>query len=418
MLGFLVQVILAKRFGIGVEIDTYLYAISLPTFIASIISTMLNFSITPRIVMEEGNHKYQASYLKTIFCLLLVTSTFLVIPIGVMFSKLQEELLPEYSVLKGSKELDLLIYIAWLICGAQIILGYMIAALNSFRSHSIAASIAILPYLGILVLMGLIDQQEIKLVPIGMLIGVILAIITSLILLKDKLFPIRRIDFIWTEARELIYGMPFSMLGMTCFSSYLVIDAFWAPYTESGALAILGYSQRIVIGFGNLAIVGPFAVIAPELAKYITTQSYAEFRSLLKRSLFAVGFISTSMSIGLYIYSKKVIEIMFLRGKFGEQEVNLVSNCLNGMLPGMVAMLLSAICFRALYCLPNRNKTIATIGLLWALLYFMLSWMLYRNGVFGLALAYSATWVIILIILLILIFKSLNLLNNFRKSHQ
>ena len=65
-LGFAVQLLLASRYGISIDLDAYLFAISVPTFIAGTISAMMSYELVPRLVACETDQSHQRHYITTL----------------------------------------------------------------------------------------------------------------------------------------------------------------------------------------------------------------------------------------------------------------------------------------------------------------------------------------------------------------
>ncbi len=404
-LGFFVQLLIAKHFGTKVDVDAYFFALSAPIFLAGMIAAMLSYIVVPRLVALEKDVQHQRHYMGSLLWTISILSLVFGL-IGFFVFPIQKSLLPTTSKIISYPNLQFLIVLTWFTGAFQILSGLLTACLNSVRKYSTGAILGILPYIGMLILLGIGgNNATIALVPLGMLIGTMTATGLGLYWLRDYLFPLELNNFLKNEIKELLLHSPYVVIAMSCFSAYSVIDSYWAPRAGDGALASLGYSQRLIIALGNLAVAGPSAVLVPHFAEFIRDKNVTGFRRFLVRSLLVVGGISTLIALFLAAFSEKLIHILFARGAFGDQQVVLVSSVLRHMTPGMVCMLMSVIALRALFCTENSKKIAAILGFSWMVLYFITSYFLYPAGAASLAWGYSIVWLGYLTFICFILFK-------------
>lgn len=272
----------------------------------------------------------------------------------------------------------------------------MIAMVNSIRQHILASILSLSPYVGMLVLLLILGNLiGVLAVPMGMLLGIIICNILSFCVLGSRLLPLPSWNgLLWTELGKLFQSSPFTAVAMSCFSSYVIVDAYWGPRSGVGTLATMGYAQRLIIGFGSLVVAGPSAILVPRMIEFLREKNYHAFRQFLIRALVIVGGISTSVGLLLAIFAEQLIKLLFARGEFGYDQVILLASTLRNMLPGMVAMLISSIALRALFCFDKGDRVGALLGLAWTISYFFSSFLLYRRGAEGLAIGYSLVWIL------------------------
>lgn len=406
ILGFLVQLIIAQYFGLSSKVDAYFFSLSVPTFIAGMASAMMSFAVIPRLVNCEKDATYHRRYIASF---LIGVTPIAFILMGILantLGKWQIYSLPPESPIREYGNLQLLIFLAYLIGGFQIVQACLTTILNSVKFYILASIISFLSYFGIIISLYTFGTSlGILSIPVGMLLGLITSILTQVYVLRLQLFPLPVLSsLLWTELFQLIQDTPFTVLAMSCFSSYAIVDAYWAPHAGVGALATLSYVQRLIIGFGNLAVAGPSVIVVPNMAEFVRDNDYKSFRFFFLRALIFVGGIASSLALVLYFFSDKLIKLLFARGEFGHEEVVIVSATLRHMIPGMVMMLMSVIGFRALFCLRNSERVAAVLGFMWTILYFLLSYLLHTQGAIGIATGYSVVWTILFIILMITIF--------------
>lgn len=410
LIGFFVQILLAQRFGLGIELDAYLFSLSAPVFIAGTVSAMMSYSLIPRIVEYDQDRNYQRKYIGSVLIGVTVIAFVLMGILSKALSNLQISGLPVNSNIRYYQGLDTLMFVSYLIGAFQIVQGCIIAIINSIKKNVLASILSLFPFLGMLLFIVILGNFiGIISVPLGMLFGIIVCNIYGIFILSSRLLPLPSWNsLLWYELGKLIHSAPFAAIAMSCFSSYVIVDAYWAPQVGVGTLATMGYAQRLIIGFGSLVVAGPSAVLVPRMADFVRDNNYDSFRQFLIRALVIIGSISTLVALLLSIFAEPLIQLLFARGEFGHDQVILLASTIKHMLPGMVAMLISIITLRALFCFHKMDRIAAILSVLWTIAYFSSSYFFYHKGAVGLATGYSLAWLAFSISINAIIFINLS----------
>lgn len=402
-LGLIVQLLMAQRYGSGVAVDTYLYAISTPTFVAGMIGSLLSYTVVPRMAQNHGQEDKQSRLIVSLFALsacvaaaLLLTSPLLQI--------LQKATLPDNSQILQQTALPRLLLLGWGIAGMQVLLAALCAILTGLKRALIATLLNLGPYLGMLGFMLVGINKVIEQLAYGLLFGTAASFVLTCYLLRSHILSHWR-QAAWDEVRTLVLRSPYTIIAMSCFSAYAVVDSYWAPRAGEGVLASLGYSQRIMIALGNLAVAGPSAILVPRFSELIAANNYSAFISTLKKTLSVTLAISSILAFMLYFYSENLIQFLFMRGAFDIENSRNVASVLIYCLPGMVCMLLSVISLRVIFCFSGIEKFAAIIGIVWIVIYFFSSAILASHQAKGIATAYSLSWIIYASILIFSLLK-------------
>jgi putative peptidoglycan lipid II flippase len=406
ILGFVVQLMLAQRFGVGVEVDAYLFSLSIPTFIAGLISAILSFNLTPRLVSAKSVLAFHHNLMGSVVIGVTTITLVLVVAMYGLMLLFINQILPSGSQLRKYDELHALVVLTSIVGGGQIVQGCVSAMLNSERKFVHGALIALLPYVGMLGLLVVLEESAgIKTVVIGLLLGTIAAVFIGISLMRKSIFPISWKSVSLVELSNLAKTSFYTAFAMSCFSAYSIVDAYWGPRAGDGALATLGYAQRLVIAVGNLAVAGPSAVLVPHFAEYLQNKNYRGFLDLMRRAFILVAAIAIVVALVLGALSAEIASLLFGYGEFGQDNVLQVANTMTNMTPGMVAMLLSVIGLRVLFCFESAHKQEAILGLAWTIGYFIASSFAHKFGPPGIALAYSSVWFITICAISVLIYK-------------
>ena len=413
-MGFLVQVLMASRYGTGVSVDAYLYAIGTPTFLSGMVSAFFSYTIAPKLAEQLDKTKKQNQFIVSILSLSLI-SVIIILLASPILIQLQRNALPIKSEILQEGYIQRLFVLAWWIAGVQILVSSMSAVLMGLKRPIFATLLNLAPYAGMLACMLIATSGGIEHLAWGLLAGTTIAFLLAFYTLSGRIVCNWR-DVNWSKARPIVMCAPYTLIAMTCFSAYSVIDSYWAPRGGEGVLASLGYAQRLMIALGGLAVAGPSAVIAPRFSQLVVTGNIGEFEKLFRKVLGSTFLIACSLAIMLYVGGDLIVRLLLVRGSFSQQDAEKVSEVLQYCLPGMVCMLLSAICFRIIYCFRNVEKRAAILGILWAASYFLLSGVFINLSGRGIALAYSLTWLIsfIYIFALVIHYKKKRFIRSYR----
>jgi putative peptidoglycan lipid II flippase len=395
LVNFLVQAVIAYRFGAGLNVDAYLFSLSLPAFAAGLIGICISYVAVPELARVADKPALERERSAGFLAVVGIMAAALILA-GIPAMLLQPQLLlPPGSAIRAHPELRLLIGIAWATGGAQIINALLASRLNAMRRPIAASMLVLPPGLIAAAILVVLPPDGIWLAAVGLIVGTVAA--TGLgFLLQRNAFAWPSLRLLREQAELPLYRSAWlSVLALTCFSSYVLIDSFWAPRVGEGALASLGYAQRILIGAGNLIAVGPSAIAVPMMARMVAAHDAAGFRRAMILLVGGVAAGAGCIAVVIASFSEGIVALLFKRGAFGEEAVGEVAAALFLLAPGMVGMLAGAMLMRALFCIPGSFAWAAMIGITWSLLYFLLSGLLIGRGVGGLATAYSLSWGIV-----------------------
>ncbi len=296
----------------------------------------------------------------------------------------------------------------WIFAFCSLITAFLNSIYNTERDFVKPIILSSIPYLfSIIFCFAFQRWMGVAAICIGMLLGVLISLIASLIFLGKKLDIV--LSFSKYHNRE-IHGyfriLPLISISTLCFSMYQTVDAFWAPQIGPSNLSYLGYCQRIIVAIGTLLIIGPSTVIVPRLTEKIANgQKMGFLHDVIFVIKIIIYFSSFIAAVG-GVLSKEIIYLLFERGDFSSADTAMISSILPNMLFGMVFMLCGVMLFRALYTIEIKLKIVTISSLLAFVLYFSLSGLgAAHYGIYGISVAYIFTWIFITVLLFLHIFQ-------------
>jgi len=394
-IGFVLQILLAAHYGAGLPIDSYLFATSVPLFLAALGSAALSYSVVPALVEVELDAAARSTLLRHLRRrMVLIALVFVTVGIPALW--LQPLSIPKNSALRDAPMLPILIGLGWSIGGVQIFTALFSIELNAARRPITAACLALPPNF-VAILAVLLGPHQITTVPIGVLCGTLVSLVTGGGLTR-RAFAGKDVKVHPARPKMHIIRIGWTLLAMSCFSIYSVIDAFWGPRAGVGTLASLGYAQRLVVGIGSLVVAGPSAVLTPRFAMRLRDGGRVAFLGEVRRTMLVIGVITSCAATLLMLLSSRLIEAAFGRGEFVKSDIIRVELIFRAMLPGFCAMLVSVVLTRAIFCLKDVERPMALASFSWAIVYFICCGAMLAWGGLGFGISYSLAWVIYLMI--------------------
>lgn len=390
------QLLIAFFFGATKEMDLFFSCTNFPLMLGALISISLSYFLVPHLKKQKlvlssfGYKNYQAAFFKSISFKTVITFLFL----GVLVFCYQKYILNIPSTLN-----NVLLYASALLTAFFLVIISILSAFNNVDDrYFISIAVSLLSPIGSLVSLvfcsNLLSTFSIQL---GLLLGSVLG---SFILLKDYIFIFHhRNKNEYTQTLNSFYkNIPYAIVAMLSFTVYQTIDAYWALKLGTSNVSYLGYLQRLIIAIGVVVISGPSVILVPKLTEYFVKEDKSDFINLSVKAINWVFILSTLFALCCSLLAKEIIQLLFQRAAFGEKDTLNMSKVLPFLLIGMCFMLSFSILFRIFFINESPQKS-SFIGLLSALLYFVLSGLLSNfYSLKGICLAYLFTWVIIFFI--------------------
>jgi murein biosynthesis integral membrane protein MurJ len=412
-LGFFARdVILARGYGLGDDLDTLFIALLIPMFFVNVFCESFGASSIP-VYMDAHNKSkedgdrvltnlviYISKYLLVICVSIAIAGPLLIKIIGWDFSdeKHHQALMLLYSTL------PLLFFSGILILGNSI--------LNARMRFTIPAlSQSIVPVFSIVAL--IIGAKHIGIVSVllGMIVGqVVNLIIVESYLRKDSLSLIPKLKYFNKDIHYLnkkqFYILVISMLFIQLS---VVIDQAMASTLDTGSVAVLGLGVKIV--FFATGIIGTVItmVILPYFSHYISRDDHHGAKKELSVLIVLATISGVLVSVAMFVLTPYLINIVFLGGEFKKDNADLLIQ--------VVRMGVMQVPYYACYFLLvkfstalKNNKPImlsASLGVITnvVLNYFFMQWI----GVPGIALATSFSMLVSASAILLIVCKEGNI---------
>jgi putative peptidoglycan lipid II flippase len=386
--GFALQVLIARRYGVGVESDAYFRALAVPLFCSGLFSAQSVFRAVPALMLRAGQgpgswRAAAGSYWRTS----LVIGAGLA-ALGALWGT--PGLPWVRAAAGGAPALELL---CWAYGAAQFPLLATVALLQSRHRYVVAAVATGLPQVVACVALLILPGVPIALVPAALTVAsaLLAAVLGGALLGADPTSPGEGRDGF---GRRVLLESPFTVATLACFSVYAVIDSALLPRYGSGFLTSASVCQRLVVGLGQLVIAAPLTLITRDLVARVGDRDPRGFERCLRAALARVVLHASAVAAGLYVSADWIMRALLSSRAGASLDPGSAARTLRQMLPGMVVMCAGTILVRSALTIPGLVRRTWWLGAAWGLLYALAVALLSRPGLSENGLAYSLSWLL------------------------
>ena len=324
ILGFLCQVLYAKYFGAGPQIDLFFALHSIPTIITGIAPVIFASVFIP--IFAEMRQERLLDYIAVVRKRVVFFSLLFSLVGGYLTYYNLDRIYPgalngeTYPLAVG------LCLLFWTSTCFSLVNGFWACVHNYFKRFVLISVIPLLVYIGIIVSVLMIGPHiGVLSVALGMTAATIVQFIIYRIAARQRvdssLYAVCRDYAHISQLSGRILLITASLLPFTAFG---FIAYQWGGILEPGAVSYLGYAHSFSGFLSVAASMGLATVSFPDLAKELSREDPHRIRVALnafERAVrMAVLFILV-ISIFTIVYMQPVLQILLQRGKFGAIDI-------------------------------------------------------------------------------------------------
>lgn len=325
---FIRDMLMARTFGLGDDLDSFFIAMILPMFFVSLFCVPLGTIIIPTFLDSKEKISFQNAQ-KLISNVSFIITTFLVFICIVLFLSgpyLLRFVGGGFSPDKIAYSTKILIWTLPLLffSGIVIIGNSVLNAVGKFAVPSLAQ--AAVPVAAILVLVFFSEKMGVLAVAIGMLVGQLINLFLVAIALKK-------------EGISLVPKWNSNTASMCpLFSQYtpLVVAAFFvsasipvnnamASSLSIGSVGALNLGNKFVLSVIGIIGTGIATVMLPYFSSFVAKNRLFEVRHELSLFLYFSTIISIPVSIIIYLASDEIVRMVFQGGVFTSDNAVIVA---------------------------------------------------------------------------------------------
>lgn len=395
VLGLAREVILARQFGTGMEMDAYGSAFRIPDLLFLVVMAgAFGAAFIP--VFGGFINGGQPDKAWRLASAVLTWAGIMVFALSILCFVLARPLMLVVAPGFDQATEDMAVHLMRILLLSPVFLGFGIAAKGILEAQNqfVLPAIAPLVYNLAIVVGALFFAERHGIYAVGwaVIIGALghfLVQLPGLIRAGMSFKPTidRRIEGLGEVARLL--GP--RIIGLAVFQvNFIAVTAF-ASTTDQASVSAINYAwQLLMLPHGVIAL-SISTVIFPTLAALFSRGDTEGFARTLDRTLRPLVFLSIPASIALYMLREPIVRVVLQRGSFNDESTNLVTAALAWFAIGLVGYALTEILTRVFYATRDTITPVVTGVLTVVLNLILCALFLEALGYTGLTLALSVT---------------------------
>lgn len=396
VLGFAREILLSYFFGATGISDAYLVSQTIPGTIFQFVGTGLATSFIPvfmNILTKEGK-KRADSFTNTVISIVFIFSTFVILLVWVFTpfiikifaSGFQGQTL--YYAIWFTRINIMSLYFSSMI---YVFTSYL-QACNKFKMVAFAAipnSIVIIAS----IILG--AKLHIYALPIGSVVAVFIQLIFIYAGVKQREFKLSlNVDFKNKYVKEVYKLMIPVIIGVSVNQINVLVDRTIASNVAIGGISALLYADSLVMFVQGIFAQSIATIYYPTITLMSEENKISELKSQISEALGGMVFLLLPITVGAVILARPIVSLLYGRGAFSENAVNMTSIALMFYSIGIVAFGVRELLSRVFYAFHD-TKTPMKNAMYGMILNIILNIILSRTmGIGGLAFATSMSSIV------------------------
>lgn len=403
VLGFAREIILSYFYGASNITDAYLISTTIPGTIFAFIGAGIATSYIPIYsnVLKNDGEEYANKFTSNLISIILILCSFIVLtvlsftgPIVKLFAS-------------GFDTETLKLAVAFTRIGiVSIYFSGLIFVIDGFlqiKGKFIPSIISGIP-LSIVAILSIILSSQGNVMMLA--IGNFCAILVQLLFLIPSIrksglrysFNFRIND--QYIKRMLLLSIPV-IIGVSVNQINVLIDRTIASHLVVGGISAITYANRLNLFIQGIFVMSMATVFYPMISKMAAENEMKKLKATISEAITAISILVVPATVGSMVFSKEIVLILFGRGAFDQQAIEMTTSALFFFSLGMIGFGLREILTRAFYSLQDTKTPMVNAGIA-VVLNIILNLILSRYlGLGGLALATSISGIFCTLLLFV-----------------
>lgn len=322
------ELIIARTFGRGDEVDAFLIAFVLPAFVLNIGMSALGYALVP-VFVETGAKEGKEAAQRLLSSMMLLGVVALA-GVGALLGLTAPLYLPflghNFSPAKLVLTRELLyVLLPWIVLSG--IANLASSVLNATEKFALPALVPLLsPFITIAMILSGYHRWGVFTLAGGAVCGSMIEVVLLLNVLHrhGMQFSLRWHGFDSRIRNVLSQYLPM-LAGAVLMGSTAVVDQSMAALLPSGSVAALGYGNKVIGGILSLGALSLSTATLPYFSRMAAAHDWAGCRHTLKRySLLVIG-VTVPFTLLLIAFSRPIVRALFQHGAFRAADTELVS---------------------------------------------------------------------------------------------
>jgi len=321
------ELFIAWRFGTGDDLEAFLIALLVPSFIINVIANSFNSALVPTYIQVREQEGIKAAQ-KLFSGASIWSAGILALTIAIVLSTA-----PLYLPLiaSGFSSQKLSLTFSLLCITAPIILLSGIAStwaavLNAGERFALASVVPVTSHVvGILFLL-IFKSWGIYALAGSLLCGAGIEMVVIGAALKRQGISLRPRWYGFDTYLKQVAGQ-YSPMIVAAFiiCSASVVDQSMAAILLPGSVAALNYGNRLIASPISLMSIALSTVLVPYFSKMVANKDWSNLHRTLRQWIGIILVVTVPMTIFFIVFSEPIVHILFERGEFTTQNTHLVA---------------------------------------------------------------------------------------------
>jgi len=322
------ELVIARSFGRGDQVDAFLIAFVLPSFILNIGMSALGYALVPVFVetrqhqTEEASHRLLAS--------MMVLGAVALVAAAALLGLLAPLYLPLLGHGFSAAKLELTRKLLYLLLPWIVFSGFACLATAVLNSSEKFALPALAPLITSTATICLVlaggHRWGIFTLAGGAVGGSFLEWLLLSWALHRQGLPL---SFRWygfdQRIRTVLRQYAPMLAGAVLMGSTAVVDQGMAAMLPPGNVAALGYANRIIVGVLSLAGLALSTATLPYFSRMVAANDWAGCRHTLKKYSLLLVSVTVPLTAAIMVFSRPIVRLLYERGAFTAADTTLVS---------------------------------------------------------------------------------------------
>ncbi|SEI92550.1 murein biosynthesis integral membrane protein MurJ [Bhargavaea ginsengi] len=362
-LGFLRDILITNTVGFNFETDALFLALSLTTIIFSIFSTSIRTTFAPifseNIIENPSVAINDYRNLKRFILFIAFITSVIVFVFSEWILKVFALGLDTETFNLSNKFLKTLSVLVFLYAYFSITIGFLQAA-RIYRTAETA--IIINNFVIVLFILLFYEKLGIWSILLGFILGAVTQVIlANYILLKKVPKPIEHTAHKANKEKILKFlnMSKYVLFGSVVAQLTLIADKSVASFLEEGSITALHYSSLLRNLPLNIIILVVTNVLFTNLSLYYKKDK-SMFYGLIEKQLNYLSFMISPFIVFFLLYSEDLVDMLYNRGSFTENGVDMISSALVAYSAGMLFWVIKEVFNKVCYAAGNTKLPLIT----------------------------------------------------------
>lgn len=408
--GFIRDMLIANGFGAGMYTDAYNIAVTIPETIFTLIGLAISTAFLPMLskVRAKKGKEEMYNFANNVINILFIVSLLFFIISSIFSKEIVSILASGFSdeALTLATKLTKITLLNLLFLSINACFTSLLQVNEDFIIPSILGLFFNLPMIIYLLIFG---KNDIVGLTIANVIGNFLRVIVQVPSLLNHGYKFKFfINLKDKRLHEILILILPVIIGAGSNSLNMIVDKKIASSLSVGSISALDYGQKLIIFINTIITTSISSVAYPIMANMSNSGDNRGFTEILKKSIIYLAILLIPITVGILIFSRDIVQIVYGRGQFDEYAVKLTTSALVGYGFGIFFTGMRDILNSTLFSMGKTRITTFN-GLIGVICNILLNIVLSKYfGVFGIAISS----VVSMIITSILLFRSIAKLEN------